>query len=163
MKKNKERVAGVIWETVKEKKWLSLGIVLAVGGAVAASVFPPLILGRIIDALTAGEGIRFASAAAYFALDELVEVLERGARFEVRHARVYAVCERHGVDIRNVERAFWDYKFPACGNYVLASVGEIVALLNEARDYDVVVRVLREPEPYFCKARAHLKNFYLCF
>ena len=32
MKKNKERVAGVIWETVKEKKWLSLGIVLAVGG-----------------------------------------------------------------------------------------------------------------------------------
>ena len=102
-------------------------------------------------------------AAAYFALDELVEVLERGARFEVRHARVYAVCERHGVDIRNVERAFWDYKFPACGNYVLASVGEIVALLNEARDYDVVVRVLGEPEPYFCQARAHLKNFYRCF
>ena len=76
MKKNKERVAGVIWETVKEKKWLSLGIVLAVGGAVAASVFPPLILGRIIDALTAGEGIRFASAAAYFALIALAGVME---------------------------------------------------------------------------------------
>lgn len=76
MKKNKERVAGVIWETVKEKKWLSLGIVLTVGGAVAASVFPPLILGRIIDALTAGEGIRFASAAAYFALIALAGAME---------------------------------------------------------------------------------------
>ena len=52
--KNKDRVSSVIWQTVRRKKVLSLGIVCAVAGAIAFSLFPPLILGKIIDSLTAG-------------------------------------------------------------------------------------------------------------
>ena len=55
--KNKDRVSSVIWQTVRRKKVLSLGIVCAVAGAIAFSLFPPLILGKIIDSLTAGQSV----------------------------------------------------------------------------------------------------------
>ena len=59
MKKNKEamgapkrQVKTVIWQTVKKQKWLSLGIILAVVGAVVTALIPPLILARIVDTIT---------------------------------------------------------------------------------------------------------------
>ena len=55
-----KQVKSVIWQTVKDQKWLSFGIVLAVVCAVVAALIPPLILARIVDTITGGK-----SAAAY--------------------------------------------------------------------------------------------------
>ena len=74
--KNKGRVRSVILQTIRERKLLSLGIVCAVCGAVAAALFPPLILGKIIDALTAGQSVSFAMALSYFALLALAGAME---------------------------------------------------------------------------------------
>lgn len=74
--KNEEHVRSVILQTIRERKLLSLGIVCAVCGAVAAALFPPMILGRIIDALTAGQSISFAMALSYFALLALAGAME---------------------------------------------------------------------------------------
>lgn len=41
-----ERVSAIILETVKSRLLLSLGILVAVAGAIATSLFPPLILGK---------------------------------------------------------------------------------------------------------------------
>ena len=43
-----EHVSAIILETVKSKLLFSLGILVAVAGAIATSLFPPLILGKII-------------------------------------------------------------------------------------------------------------------
>ena len=74
--KNEERVRSVILQTIRERKLLSLGVVCAVCGAVAAALFPPLILGKIIDALTAGQSVSFAMALSYFALLALAGAME---------------------------------------------------------------------------------------
>ena len=74
--KNEERVRSVILQTIRERKLLSLGVVCAVCGAVAAALFPPMILGKIIDALTAGQSVSFAMALSYFALLALAGAME---------------------------------------------------------------------------------------
>ena len=51
--KNSEQVKSVIFRTAGNHKWLSLGIAVSVCGAVVTSLIPPLILGKIIDGLTA--------------------------------------------------------------------------------------------------------------
>ena len=75
MKRN-ESAMRVVAETIRAKKGLSLGIVLAVGAAVAASLCPPLLLGRVIDAMTAGEGVPAVWAIGYFALLALAGLME---------------------------------------------------------------------------------------
>lgn len=47
--KNSVNVRGNHLETAKKKAALSVGIVCAVGAAIVASLFPPLILGKIIS------------------------------------------------------------------------------------------------------------------
>ncbi len=74
--KNSVNVRRIIFETAKKKAALSVGIVCAVGAAIVASLFPPLILGKIIDRLTAGKGISFAIALSYFALLALASIME---------------------------------------------------------------------------------------
>ena len=46
-KAKKRQVKGVIWKTVLQQKWLSMGIVFAVAGAVVTALIPPLILAKI--------------------------------------------------------------------------------------------------------------------
>lgn len=47
-------VGSIILHTIIKKKWLSLGIITAVCGAVITALYPPLVLGRIVDTLAAG-------------------------------------------------------------------------------------------------------------
>lgn len=47
-------VGSIILYTTIKKKWLSLGIITAVCGAVITALYPPLVLGRIVDTLAAG-------------------------------------------------------------------------------------------------------------
>ena len=50
-----DHVTKVILSTIKEHFILSIGIVVAVSGAIITSIIPPLILARVIDTITRGE------------------------------------------------------------------------------------------------------------
>ena len=79
--KNSEQVKSVIFRTAGNHKWLSLGIAFSVCGAVVTSLIPPLILGKIIDGLTAGQALAFSMVLSYFgmlALTGLTESLREG-------------------------------------------------------------------------------------
>ena len=74
--KQKGMVRNVIFDTVKKQKWLSLGIVVAVVGAVVAALIPPLILAKIVDTITAGTGVSVPFSVLYFLMLALTGFLE---------------------------------------------------------------------------------------
>lgn len=74
--RSQKSVRGVIWKTVKREKWLSLGIVFAVIGAIVTALLPPLILGNIIDTITNRNKIIYIDVILYFALLILTGVME---------------------------------------------------------------------------------------
>lgn len=74
--KQKGMVRNVIFDTVKKQKWLSLGIVVAVVGAVVATLIPPLILAKIVDTITAGTGVSVPFIVLYFLMMALTGFLE---------------------------------------------------------------------------------------
>ena len=74
--KQKGMVRNVIFDTVKKQKWLSLGIVVAVVGAVVAALIPPLILAKIVDIITAGTGVSVPFIVLYFFMLALTGFLE---------------------------------------------------------------------------------------
>lgn len=74
--KQKGMVRNVIFDTVKKQKWLSLGIVVAVVGAVVAALIPPLILAKIVDTVTAGTGVSAPFIVLYFFMLALTGFLE---------------------------------------------------------------------------------------
>ena len=52
--KNSHNVVSIILHTIIKRKWLSLGIIISVCGAVITALYPPLVLGKIVDTLTTG-------------------------------------------------------------------------------------------------------------
>ena len=68
--------ASIIGDTIMREKWLSVGILLTVMGAVAVSMLPPLVLGRIIDRIAGGDFPGFSMAAEYFLLILLTGAME---------------------------------------------------------------------------------------
>lgn len=74
--KKRISAASIIRETITREKWLSIGIGLTVMGAVAVSMLPPLVLGRIIDRIAGGDFLGFSMAAEYFLLILLTGALE---------------------------------------------------------------------------------------
>lgn len=75
-KAKKRQVKGVIWKTVLQQKWLSMGIVFAVAGAVVTALIPPLILAKIVDTVTAGRAVTFWVIFLYFAMLHLTGFME---------------------------------------------------------------------------------------
>ena len=74
--RQERQVKSVILETIKKQKMLSAGILTAVIGAVVAALIPPLILAKIIDTVTAGNGAAFSVILLYFVLLALTGILE---------------------------------------------------------------------------------------
>ena len=74
--KKRISAASIIRETITREKWLSIGIGLTVMGAVAVSMLPPLVLGRIIDRIAGGDFPGFSMAAEYFLMILLTGALE---------------------------------------------------------------------------------------
>lgn len=74
--KQKKKVGGIIFQTVKEKKWLSLGIVVCVCTAIVSALFPPLILGKAIDRMTIGMQVPLFMVLSYLGLIVLTGVTE---------------------------------------------------------------------------------------
>ena len=87
----------VVWQTVRAKKGLALGIVLAVGAAAGASLCPPLLLGRIVDAMAAGESVPVIWAIGYFlllALSSLAEAARESGLTVFGQAMTHALRSR---------------------------------------------------------------------
>lgn len=80
MQKNKRQnvknVRSVIRQTVTSYAGLSLGIVLAVAGAIVTALLPPWILGNIVDTITAGNAVPVALVILYFAFTVLTGLTE---------------------------------------------------------------------------------------
>ena len=76
MNRNKEKAGSIVMQTVWERKWLSLGILVAVCTAIITALFPPLILGRIIDMLTQGQEGSIGMVMLYFGLLALTGIME---------------------------------------------------------------------------------------
>lgn len=80
MQKNKRQnvknVRSVIRQTVTGYAGLSLGIVLAVAGAIVTALLPPWILGSIVDTITAGNAVPVALVVLYFAFTVLTGLTE---------------------------------------------------------------------------------------
>lgn len=80
MQKNKRRnvknVRSVIRQTVTGYAGLSLGILLAVAGAIVTALLPPWILGSIVDTITAGNAVPVALVILYFAFTVLTGLTE---------------------------------------------------------------------------------------
>ena len=74
--KQSNQVRTIIFQTVKKQKILSFGILAAVIGAIVTDLLPPLILGKIIDTITAGKAVTFAMIVLYFALLSLTGFAE---------------------------------------------------------------------------------------
>ncbi len=71
-----KNVRSVIRQTVTGYAGLSLGIVLAVAGAIVTALLPPWILGSIVDTITAGNAVPVASVRLYFAFTVLTGLTE---------------------------------------------------------------------------------------
>lgn len=80
MQKNKRQnvknVRSVIRQTVTGYAGLSLGILLAVAGAIVTALLPPWILGSIVDTITAGNTVPVALVILYFAFTVLTGLTE---------------------------------------------------------------------------------------
>lgn len=80
MQKNKRQnvknVRSVIRQTVTGYAGLSLGIVLAVAGAIVTALLPPWILGSIVDTITTGNAVPVALVILYFAFTVLTGLTE---------------------------------------------------------------------------------------
>ena len=75
-KQNVKNVRSVIRQTVTGYVGLSLGILLAVAGAIVTALLPPWILGSIVDTITAGNTVPVALVILYFAFTVLTGLTE---------------------------------------------------------------------------------------
>ena len=74
--KAKFHVRSVIFMTMRQHALLTMGILTTVVGAVVTSLVPPLVLGKIVDTITAGNSIVWTTVLLYFTLLALTGVLE---------------------------------------------------------------------------------------
>ena len=74
--KKAERVSHVIWKTARRHPWLSLGILCAVAGAIVMALLPPMILGLVVDRLTAGQPLSVAMVVLYYVFLALTGIAE---------------------------------------------------------------------------------------
>ena len=69
-------VGSIILHTTIKKKWLSLGIITAVCGAVITALYPPLVLGRIVDTLAAGCQVPLYLIFLYMVFNVITSLME---------------------------------------------------------------------------------------
>ena len=71
-----QNVGSIILHTIIKKKWLSLGILVSVTGAIIAALYPPLVLADIVDTLTTGEMIPLYMILLYMGFTILTGLME---------------------------------------------------------------------------------------
>lgn len=74
--KNSHNVVSIILHTIIKRKWLSLGIIISVCGAVITVLYPPLVLGKIVDTLTTGSQMPVYLVFVYMAFTVITGLME---------------------------------------------------------------------------------------
>ena len=74
--KNSYNVVTIILHTIIKRKWLSLGIIISVCGAVITALYPPLVLGKIVDTLTTGSQMPVYLVFLYMAFTVITGLME---------------------------------------------------------------------------------------
>lgn len=74
--KNSHNVVSIILYTIIKRKWLSLGIIISVCGAVITALYPPLVLGKIVDTLTTGSQMPVYLVFLYMAFTVIAGLME---------------------------------------------------------------------------------------
>lgn len=74
--KNSYNVVSIILHTIIKRKWLSLGIIISVCGAVITALYPPLVLGKIVDTLTTGSQMPVYLVFLYMAFTVITGLME---------------------------------------------------------------------------------------
>lgn len=74
--KNSYNVVSIILHTIIKRKWLSLGIIISVCGAVITALYPPLVLGKIVDTLTTGSQMPVYLVFLYMAFKVITGLME---------------------------------------------------------------------------------------
>lgn len=74
--KNSYNVVSIILHTIIKRKWLSLGIIISVCGAVITALYPPLVLGKIVDTLTTGSQMPVYLVFLYMAFTVIAGLME---------------------------------------------------------------------------------------
>lgn len=74
--KNSHNVVSIILHTIIKRKWLSLGIIISVCGAVITVLYPPLVLGKIVDTLTTGSQLPVYLVFLYMAFTVITGLME---------------------------------------------------------------------------------------
>lgn len=74
--KNSHNVVSIILYTIIKRKWLSLGIKISVCGAVITALYPPLVLGKIVDTLTTGSQVPVYLVFVYMAFTVIAGLME---------------------------------------------------------------------------------------
>ena len=108
-------VAAVLGSIVRKNAALAAGTLLVIAGSVAAALFPPLVLGSAVDALTAGQGVSLRLALLYFGLLALAGVLEAAQNVvitclgqRITHGLRSALCAK----LRRLPAAFFTQNEP---------------------------------------------------
>lgn len=74
--KNSHNVVSIILHTIIKRKWLSIGIIISVCGAVITALYPPLVLGKIVDTLTTGSQMPVYLVFLYMAFTVITGLME---------------------------------------------------------------------------------------
>ena len=74
--KNSYNVVSIILHTIIKRKWLSLGIIISVCGAVITALYPPPVLGKIVDTLTTGSQMPVYLVFLYMAFTVITGLME---------------------------------------------------------------------------------------
>lgn len=74
--KNSHNVVSIILHTIIKRKWLSLGIIISVCGEVITALYPPLVLGKIVDTLTTGSQLPVYLVFLYMAFTVITGLME---------------------------------------------------------------------------------------
>lgn len=74
--KNSHNVVSIILHTIIKRKWLSLGIIISVCGAVITALYPPLVHGKIVDTLTTGSQMPVYLVFLYMAFTVITGLME---------------------------------------------------------------------------------------
>lgn len=74
--KNSHNVVSIILHTIIKRKWLSLGIIISVCGAIITALYPPLVLGKIVDTLTTGSQVPVYLVFVYMAFTVIAGLME---------------------------------------------------------------------------------------
>ena len=74
--KNSHNVGSIILHTIIKKKGISLGIIVSVCGAIITALYPPLVLGKIVDTLTTGSQVPVYLIFLYMAFTVITGLME---------------------------------------------------------------------------------------